>query len=80
MGSRKNRKGRPREKELQENVPPLQASSVDRSAAGKHRQPGDIGWRYNQTFVKVRSSLGFKSVASFHPPYLILGLSLEQQN
>ncbi len=53
VGSRKSRKGRPRDKEYQENEPPLQHSSADRSAGRKHRQPGDIGWRYNHTFVKA---------------------------
>ncbi|BDA48198.1 probable RHOMBOID-like protein 5 at C-terminar half [Coccomyxa sp. Obi] len=56
VGSKKNRKGRLRETEFQENVPPPQVSSADRSAGRKHRQPGDIGWRYNQTFVKERQA------------------------
>lgn len=57
LASKQGRRGRAKEKDCQENTPPVQVSSVDRSVAGRHHRPGDIGWRYNQTFVKVTSLL-----------------------
>lgn len=53
MGLRRSREGWLRGKDLQENISPVQVSPMERSSAGKARQPADVGWRYNQSFVKV---------------------------
>ncbi|KAK9901997.1 hypothetical protein WJX75_000676 [Coccomyxa subellipsoidea] len=56
MGLRRSREGRLRGKDLQENISPVQVSPMERSSAGKARQPADVGWRYNQSFVKERQA------------------------